>query len=140
MYGLPVWAGALLFIFYSNMVISPQSMVKLTGLLALFLLGITFVIGPLSLFSRYSNHLKIYRKYLGVTGFFVALLHATLAFISNKLTFDLYIFPTNFIPGFKVFLPGTQLAGHTCLLCSLTNLAACSFRKSSAVERPILLS
>lgn len=56
---------------------------KIAGLLALLLLGTTFLIGPLSFFfPKIFTPVKIYRKYLGISGFVVALIHAALSLFS----------------------------------------------------------
>lgn len=80
MYGLPLWIFLLLFFFYGYAQTTPDMFIKITGLLALVLLGITFLIGPLSYFWQPFNRLKVYRKYLGVSGFFAVLLHVFLSY------------------------------------------------------------
>jgi DMSO/TMAO reductase YedYZ heme-binding membrane subunit len=42
-------------------------------------LGITFILGPLGKFSKRLNRLKIYRKYLGLSGFALVLVHTLLS-------------------------------------------------------------
>ncbi len=80
MRGLPLWYFLLLFFFYGYQQISWSMMNKIAGLLALLLLGTSFLIGPLSYFlPQVFTQLKIYRKYLGISGFVVALIHATLS-------------------------------------------------------------
>ncbi len=82
MYGMPVWGFLILFFFYADSAVTPPAMVKLSGLLSLFLLGITFLIGPLSfLASSLFNHLKVYRRFLGDWGFLAAVIHVVLVYI-----------------------------------------------------------
>jgi len=55
---------------------------KIGGLLALLLLGTSFLIGPLSFFlPKIFTEIKVYRKYLGISGFVVALVHFVLSSI-----------------------------------------------------------
>lgn len=83
MRGLPLWYFLLLFFFYGYQQVSFSMMNKIAGLLALLLLGTTFLIGPLSFFlPQVFTKLKIYRKYLGISGFVVALIHAVLSLYS----------------------------------------------------------
>lgn len=80
MRGLPLWYFLLLFFFYGYQQVSFSMMNKIAGLLALLLLGTSFLIGPLSYFlPQLFTQLKIYRKYLGISGFVVAVIHATLS-------------------------------------------------------------
>lgn len=89
MYGLPLWIFLLLFFFYGYGQATSDMFIKITGLWALVLLGITFLIGPLSYFWSHFNQLKVYRKYLGISGFLVALLHGLIAYIFH---FDANLF------------------------------------------------
>jgi sulfoxide reductase heme-binding subunit YedZ len=50
------------------------------ALSGLAILSITFLIGPLSMFSKRINRLKLYRKYLGLAGFAIIFLHAAISF------------------------------------------------------------
>jgi DMSO/TMAO reductase YedYZ heme-binding membrane subunit len=75
------------------------------GTLALVLLYITFIIGPLtqySIFSRYRTLLKRSRRALGISTFFFSLVHAGFGFFGIMLggSFDLNrvgFIPTNYI-------------------------------------------
>ncbi|MBI2036389.1 ferric reductase-like transmembrane domain-containing protein [Candidatus Microgenomates bacterium] len=83
MRGLPLWYFLLLFFFYGYRQVSFSMMNKIAGLLALMLLGTSFLIGPLSYFlPQVFTQFKIYRKYLGISGFAVAVIHALLSFYS----------------------------------------------------------
>lgn len=82
MRGLPLWYFLLLFFFYGYQQVSWSMMNKIAGLLALMLLGTTFLIGPLAFFfPQIFTRLKNYRKYLGISGFVTAVIHALLSFI-----------------------------------------------------------
>ena len=89
---MPVWGFLALFFFYGDAAVTPQAMVKEFGLLSLSLLCITFIIGPLSfLFSPVFNHLKVYRKYLGLSGFFAGVIHVSLVlFYYYHLNFSIF--------------------------------------------------
>jgi DMSO/TMAO reductase YedYZ heme-binding membrane subunit len=65
------------------------------ALSAVVVLGATFILGPLGKFSSTANRLKIYRKYLGIAGVFLAVVHGLLSFslfygldIGNLLSLD----------------------------------------------------
>ncbi len=93
MYGLPVWGFFILFFWYGDAALTPQAMVKLFGLLSLFLLCVTFAIGPLSFFvSSVFSHFKVYRRYLGIAGFLAGVVHAALVFIYYyHLNFSVFV-------------------------------------------------
>ncbi len=81
-YGLPLWLFLVLFFFYGYGEATPLMFNKIAGLLALILIGITFLIGPLSyVFPSIFKQFKTYRRFLGVSGFLVAVLHAILSFL-----------------------------------------------------------
>ncbi len=50
------------------------------ALASVVVLGVTFIIGPLSRFSGSVNRLKIHRKYLGLSAFALLLVHVLMAF------------------------------------------------------------
>ncbi|MBI4079529.1 MAG: hypothetical protein HY429_04515 [Candidatus Levybacteria bacterium] len=98
MYGLPFWLFLLLFFFYGYGKTDIATINKIAGLLAISLLGTSFVIGPLSFFlPNLFIPLRPYRKYLGIFGFAVALSHATISFIFvyNADLFFLLFDPAN---------------------------------------------
>lgn len=81
-YSLPVLLFLILFFFYGYAQTTPAMFNKIAGLLAFLLLGITLIIGPLAYFFPSAfDRLKIYRKYLGISGFFVAIVHIILSSI-----------------------------------------------------------
>ena len=61
--------------------ITPQEMIKTTGLLAIALLSLTLFIGPACRFFPSLDILKAHRKSWGVLSFFIALTHAVLIYI-----------------------------------------------------------
>lgn len=81
MYGLPAWGFIGLLVFYDYGEVSLVMMNKIAGLLALILIGCSFIIGPLSSLVTFFDHLKTYRKYLGIAGVLVALIHIILSFV-----------------------------------------------------------
>ena len=97
-YTLPVWLFLLLFFFYGYGETSPVMLNKMAGLLSLLLIGITFLIGPLSyFFPNLFNHFKTYRKYLGISGFVTAIIHAVISYFldfQGNLTF-MFLDPNN---------------------------------------------
>lgn len=80
MYGLPLWGFITLFFFYGYGEISLVMFNKIAGLLGLGLIAASLLIGPISFFLPYFDRLKIYRKYLGVAGFLIALVHAGISY------------------------------------------------------------
>lgn len=98
-YGLSLWVFLLLFFFYGYGEATSLMFNKIAGLLALVLIGITFLIGPLSyFFPVIFDQFKTYRRFLGVSGFLVAVLHAILSF--------LFYFHGNF--SFMLFDPNNE--------------------------------
>lgn len=79
--GVPVVLLLLFFIFYNFGEITPSEMVKTSGLLAISLLGVTLVIGPLTRLFPQLDNLKAYRKFWGILSFVIALVHVALVFI-----------------------------------------------------------
>lgn len=77
---LPVGLFLLYFLFYNFGKVTFQEMIKTSGLLAISLLAITLLVGPLCRFFPSLAVLKTYRKTWGITSFFVALVHGMMAF------------------------------------------------------------
>lgn len=75
---LPFILFFIFFKFYNLGQFTPKEMIKTTGLMAITLLGITLVIGPLGYFREKFNLLKIHRKFWGILSFLFGLLHAGL--------------------------------------------------------------
>lgn len=80
-WGLPAGLFLLYFKFYNFGKITPQEMVKTTGLLAIALLSITLFIGPLCRFFPSLDFLKANRKFWGILSFLVGLAHGILIYI-----------------------------------------------------------
>lgn len=92
-YLMPVWMLLLFFAF--NPRLGPNALNRTIALVAVALVGITFIIGPLSRFVKAANGYKIYRKYLGLSAFLFMVFHALLSVvffydldISFMLSFD----------------------------------------------------
>lgn len=79
-FGFPIGLFFIYFQFYNFGKITPQEMIKTTGLVAIALLSITLAIGPLSRFLPFLNNLKIYRKIWGILSFVFAFIHMSLIF------------------------------------------------------------
>lgn len=54
---------------------------KIAGLLAITLIGMSFILGPLSYFFSFFLPLRKYRRFLGVSGFYVTIVHAVLSYL-----------------------------------------------------------
>lgn len=80
-FGIPLLLFWIFFQFYNLGKFTPSEMVKTTGLLAISLLSLTLIIGPLSAILPFVERLKAYRKAWGVLSFVTALLHIALVFI-----------------------------------------------------------
>lgn len=79
--GVPAGLFLLYYQFYNFGKITPQEMIKTTGLLAVALLSLTLIIGPVCRFFPSLDFLKAHRKFWGILSFFVALTHAVLIYI-----------------------------------------------------------
>lgn len=79
--GVPLGLFWFYFQFYNFGKITPQEMIKTTGLLAIALLSLTLAIGPVCRFFPSLNILKAHRKFWGILSFFIALTHASLIYI-----------------------------------------------------------
>lgn len=80
-FGVPIGLFYLYFQFYNFDKITPQEMIKTTGLLAIALLSLTLIIGPVCRFFPSLDFLKAHRKFWGILSFFVALSHGALIYI-----------------------------------------------------------
>src|SRR3989344_9190580 len=69
------------FQFYSFGKITPSEMIKTSGLLAIALLSLTLLIGPLCRFFPGLDGLKVHRKAWGIFAFAAAFVHTALIFI-----------------------------------------------------------
>lgn len=86
---VPVGLFWIYFQFYNFGKITPQEMIKTSGLLAIALLSLTLLIGPACRFFPALNVLKAHRKFWGILSFLIALTHATLIYIFY-VNFNLY--------------------------------------------------
>lgn len=89
------WAGPVgLFILYFTLYnygkFSASEMVKTSGLVAISLLSLTLVIGPLARFVSIFDALKVHRKFWGIASFLFLLLHISLVVA--------YYYHFNFLP------------------------------------------
>lgn len=72
---VPLGLLGIYFKFYNFGKITPSEMVKTTGLLAIALLSLTLIIGPLCRFIPSLDILKAHRKFWGIASFMTALIH-----------------------------------------------------------------
>lgn len=79
--GVPIALFLLFFFFYNFGKITPSEMVKTSGLLAISLLGVTLIVGPLARVFPQLDELKAHRKFWGILSFLVALFHVVLVYI-----------------------------------------------------------
>lgn len=77
--------------FYNFGKITPQEMIKTSGLWAIALLSLTLIIGPLCRFFPALDPLKAHRKVWGIIAFLAGLTHAVLIYI-YYFKFDLFKF------------------------------------------------
>lgn len=95
-WGVPIGLFYLYFQFYNFGKITPSEMVKTSGLLAIALLSLTLIAGPIARFFPSLDILKAHRKFWGITSFFVALIHSGLVSIFYlKFDFLKLIDPSN---------------------------------------------
>lgn len=80
-FGVPLGLFWLYFQFYNFGKITPQEMIKTTGLLSIALLSLTLFVGPASRFFPALDILKAHRKFWGILSFFIALIHGILIYI-----------------------------------------------------------
>ena len=79
-FGVPIVLFFIYFQFYNFGKITPSEMVKTSGLLAIALLSLSLVIGPLCRFFPTLDVLKAHRKVWGIASFFAAVVHMGLIF------------------------------------------------------------
>lgn len=72
---VPLAVFLLYFVTYNKFKMTTSEMIKTSGLWSITLLSITLMVGPLSKYIKLFNHLKVHRKFWGITSFFVALAH-----------------------------------------------------------------
>lgn len=80
----------LVWVFYGNFETSWSMAIKVSALAGLFIIAVAFLIGSLSYFfpERFSKY-RAYRKFLGLSGFFIILIHVILSLVFYyKLDFD----------------------------------------------------
>lgn len=109
-FGVPLGLFWFYFQLYNFGQFSPKEMVKTTGLLAIALLSLTLLIGPVGRLLPSLNALKAHRKFWGILSFLIALTHAIL----------IYIFYVNYDLA-KLFNP--QSPKYLGLLAGLASLA-----------------
>lgn len=117
--GVPLGLFLIFFKFYNFGKITPSEMVKTTGLLAISLLAITLLIGPLCKIIPSLEVLKAHRKFWGILSFVIALLHTSLVFI-YFFKFDLTKFIDTSNPKYSGIVVGL-LALAILLLVTLTS-------------------
>lgn len=79
--GVPLGLFWAYFQFYNFGKITPSEMIKTSGLLAIALLSLTLIIGPVCRFLPSLDILKAHRKFWGISAFLAACTHAILVFI-----------------------------------------------------------
>lgn len=95
-WGIPLGLFYLFFQFYNFGKFTPPEMVKTTGLMAISLLSLTLVAGPLARFLPFLDILKAHRKFWGITSFLFLAAHITLVFIFYfKFNFYRFIDPSS---------------------------------------------
>lgn len=80
-YAIPTAILFFFFKFYTNSSMEPRSLIKITGLAAITLLGLTLIVGPLSKLFKGLSLLKAHRKAWGIISFLFALSHTALVYI-----------------------------------------------------------
>lgn len=80
-FAIPIGLFLLFFLFYNFGKITPSEMIKTSGLLAISLLGITLLVGPLARFFPGLDFLKAHRKFWGITSMLIAIAHVLLVVI-----------------------------------------------------------
>ncbi|MBN1170244.1 hypothetical protein JXA56_04420 [Candidatus Micrarchaeota archaeon] len=59
---------------------SPYQINRALALAGIAVVGITFIVGPLPKYFPWFNRIKVHRRYLGVSGFLILLIHSILSF------------------------------------------------------------
>ena len=95
-WGVPLGLFYLYFQFYNFGKITPSEMVKTTGLMAISLLALTLLAGPVARFLPFLDILKAHRKFWGITSFLFLAAHVLLVYIFY-FKFNIYKFvdPSN---------------------------------------------
>jgi sulfoxide reductase heme-binding subunit YedZ len=110
-YTLPVWLSVIILLLSEQA--TPHGLNRVFALAGLAIVGMTFLIGPLARYSKRINRLKIHRRYLGVAGFLVLLIHSIISFwLFYSLDLGIMFNPAN--P-----LLGAALSGTMCFLIFL---------------------
>ncbi len=104
-FGVPVLLFLIFFAFYNHFQFNSKEMIKTTGLLAIALLSLTLVVGPLSRILPFLEGLKAYRKVWGVLSFLIGLTHGVLVYIFF-FKYDLTKFIDTSNPKFEGILSG----------------------------------
>lgn len=118
-FAVPAGLLYIFFAFYNNYQITPSEMVKTSGLLAITLLGLTLIIGPISRIFPALGFLKAHRKFWGILSFVVVLVH-TLLVTHFFFKWDLSRFINTSNPKFPGLLSG-ELALIILLLVTFTS-------------------
>lgn len=79
--GVPVGLFWVYFQFYNFAKITPSEMIKTAGLLAIALLSLTLIIGPICKLFPSLDMLKAHRKFWGILSFFITLAHIGLIIV-----------------------------------------------------------
>jgi DMSO/TMAO reductase YedYZ heme-binding membrane subunit len=119
-YAMPIWLSLIILLLAEKP--TPHGLNRVFALSGLLIVGITFLIGPLAKYSKSINRLKVHRRYLGVAGFVVLLMHAALSFwLFYSLDLGLMFSPAN--PILAAAVSGT-MAFLIFLAMSLTSTTA----------------
>ena len=104
-YTFPLWLTLIILLLTEQA--TPHGLNRVFALSGLAVVGVTFLIGPLAKYSKTINRLKIHRRYLGVAGFFILLLHSIISFwLFYSLDFGIMFSPSN--PLLSAALSGTM--------------------------------
>lgn len=123
--GLPAGLFLIFFQFYNFGKITPNEMVKTTGLLAISLLAITLLVGPLGKIFPGLDFLKAHRKFWGVSSFLAAATHTLLVFV-YYFKFNLANFINTGSPKFPGILSGLMALAILMLVTLTSNKNALS--------------
>lgn len=80
-FGVPIGLFLIYFKFYNFGKVSPSEMVRTSGLMAISLLALTLVVGPIARLLPALDILKAHRKFWGITSFLFLILHLSLVII-----------------------------------------------------------
>jgi methionine sulfoxide reductase heme-binding subunit len=107
---VPLGLLLIYFNFYNFGKISPSEIIKTSGLMAISLLALTLVVGPLARFIPSLDVLKAHRKFWGICSFFFLAVHVSMVVIYYMQSNVLAIFDSTspkyegIILGFLAFL------------------------------------